>query len=203
LRLSSKEDFISRNSHVEVNKPDTHKRLQAKENILSRIYRYFSRIAYNNGTSFISCQISRRSSHIGSNKYEQAAKTIWTINTTHSQLRDSTASIYIIYKRKRTFHSSVYNTKGSSDYTPLYKALDNNKTNPVRDVVVKPAKVANRVGVTTILTNELEQYRKPEHYNLIKFISDPLFLVACYEEIAKKKGNTNPGSDGYTIDGLN
>lgn len=200
MRLSSKDDFISRNSHAEVNKPDTHKRLQATENILSRIYRYFSRIAYINGTSIISCQISRRSSQIGSHKYEQAAKTIWTLNTTHSQLRDSTASIY---KRKRSFHSSIYNTKGSSDYTPPYKALDNNKTNPVREV--KPANVGKRVGVTTIVTNELEQYRKPEQkfYNLIKIISDPLFLVACYEEIAKKKGNVSPGSDGYTIDGLN
>jgi len=65
--------------------------------------------------------------------------------------------------------------------------------------------VAKRVGVTTIVTNELEQYRKPEQkfYNLIKIISDPLFLVACYEEIAKKKGNLTPGSDGYIIDGLN
>jgi group II intron reverse transcriptase/maturase len=52
---------------------------------------------------------------------------------------------------------------------------------------------------------KLEQYRKPEqkYYNLIKLIADPYFLVACYEEIAQKKGNLTPGSDGYTIDGLN
>jgi hypothetical protein len=56
---------------------------------------------------------------------------------------------------------------------------------------------------------KLEQYKKPEpkpkpepepkpkpkpepeqkYYNLIDIIADPYFLVACYEEIAKKKGN--------------
>jgi group II intron reverse transcriptase/maturase len=65
--------------------------------------------------------------------------------------------------------------------------------------------VAKRVGVTTIVMGKLEQYRKPEqkYYNLIKLIADPYFLVACYEEIAKKKGNVSPGSDGYIIEGLN
>ena len=65
--------------------------------------------------------------------------------------------------------------------------------------------MAKRVGVTTIVMGKLEQYRKPEqkYYNLIKLIADPYFLVACYEEIEKKKGNMSPGSDGYTIEGLN
>ena len=65
--------------------------------------------------------------------------------------------------------------------------------------------MAKRVGVTTIVMGKLELYRKPEqkYYNLIRLIADPYFLVACYEEIAKKKGNMTPGSDGYTIEGLN
>jgi hypothetical protein len=51
--------------------------------------------------------------------------------------------------------------------------------------------VAKRVGVTTIV--KLEQYKKPgakakKYYNLIDIIADPYFLVACYEEIADKKG---------------
>jgi len=58
---------------------------------------------------------------------------------------------------------------------------------------------------------KLEQYKKPEpeqeqeqkYYNLIDIIADPYFLVACYEEIAKKKGNWTPEADGMTLDGLN
>jgi hypothetical protein len=118
--------------------------------------------------------------------------------------------------RKRSFHSSVTcYTKESSIDTPSFESLDSDILKPVR--AVKPVKVAKRVGVTTIVKGKLEQYRKPEqkYYNLIKLIADPYFLVACYEEIAKKKGNMNPpllltlqnhrqqGSDGYTIDGLN
>jgi hypothetical protein len=54
--------------------------------------------------------------------------------------------------------------------------------------------VAKRVGVTTIVMQKLEQYKKPEqkYYNLIDIIADPYFLVACYEEIAKKKSNMTP-----------
>jgi group II intron reverse transcriptase/maturase len=106
--------------------------------------------------------------------------------------------------RKQSFHSSVTGyTKESSIDTPSFETLDSASLKPVR--AVKPVKVAKRVGVTTIVMGKLEQYRKPEqkYYNLIKLIADPYFLVACYEEIAKKKGNLTPGSDGYTIDGLN
>jgi group II intron reverse transcriptase/maturase len=106
--------------------------------------------------------------------------------------------------RKQSFHSSVIcYTKGSSIDTPSFETLDSASLKPVSKV--KPVKVAKRVGVTTIVMGKLEQYRKPEqkYYNLIKLIADPYFLVACYEEIAKKKGNKPPGSDGYTIEGLN
>lgn len=41
------------------------------------------------------------------------------------------------------------------------------------------------------------------HYNgLIRIISDPMFLVHCYESIKGKTGNMTPGSDGQTLDGL-
>jgi hypothetical protein len=60
---------------------------------------------------------------------------------------------------------------------------------------------------------KLEQYKKPEpeqeqeqeqkYYNLIDIIADPYFLVACYEEIAKKKGNLTHETDWITLYGLN
>jgi hypothetical protein len=52
---------------------------------------------------------------------------------------------------------------------------------------------------------KLEQYKKPEqkYYNLIDILADPSFLVACYEKIAKKKGNLSPETNGITLDGLN
>jgi len=58
--------------------------------------------------------------------------------------------------------------------------------------------VAKRVGVTTIVMQKLEQYKKPEqkYYNLIDIIADPYFLVACYEKIAKKKVTWPPEPTG-------
>ena len=107
--------------------------------------------------------------------------------------------------RKRNFHSSVcIYAKGSSINPLTLETSDSNNNKPVSKV--EPSKkVAKRVGVTTIVMQKLEQYRKPEqkYYNLIDIIADPYFLVACYEEIAKKKSNMTPGSDGITLDGLN
>jgi len=128
--------------------------------------------------------------------------------------------------RKRNFHSSdcLY-AKGSSINPLTLESSDSNNNKPVSKVEPR-IKVAKRVGVTTIVMQKLEQYKKPEpeqkpkpepepeqkYYNLIDIIADPYFLVACYEEIAKKKGNRTPESperpespetDGMTLEGLN
>jgi hypothetical protein len=203
---------MSRNWHVEDYKPDTYIRLQPAENILSRIYRYFSRIADQDGSSLISCQRSRRSSHIGSfTKCKQAAKPIWTLNTTINQLRDSTASILFFDRilRKRSFHSSSLfcldrkTTKGNIIGNSNLEAIDTNKINPVKSV--KPIKVAKQVGVTTMVMARLEQmkYTDQKFYKLMEIVADPYFLVKCYVEIYHKKGNFTLGSDKFSIDGIN
>lgn len=107
--------------------------------------------------------------------------------------------------RKRNFHSSVcIYAKGSSINPLTLESSDSNNNKPVNKVEPRK-KVAKRVGVTTIVMQKLEQYKKPEqkYYNLIDIIADPYFLVACYEEIAKKKGNITPETEGITIEGLN
>jgi len=107
--------------------------------------------------------------------------------------------------RKRNFHSSVCNyAKGSSINHLTLETSDSNNNKPVSKV--EPSKKeAKRVGVTTIVMQKLEQYKKPEqkYYNLIDIIADPYFLVDFYEEITKKKGKGTPGANGITIDGLN
>jgi len=203
---------MSRNWHVEDYKPDTYIRLQPAENILSRIYRYFSRIADQDGSSLISCQRSRRSSHIGSfTKCKQAAKPIWTLNTTMNQLRDSTASSLSFDRlpRKRSFHSSSLfrlgrkTTKGNNIGNSNLEAIDTNKKNPAKSV--KPVQVAKQVGVTTMVMARLEQmkYTDQKFYKLMEIVADPYFLVKCYVEISHKKGNFTLGSDKFSIDGIN
>lgn len=104
--------------------------------------------------------------------------------------------------RRRSFHSSAYCTKGNSIDTLNKEMLDNNE---VLAREVKPKRVAKRVGVTTIMRKYLELGKKPDqkHYNILKQLADPYFLVACYEEIMGKPGNMTRGSDNETLDGLN
>lgn len=88
--------------------------------------------------------------------------------------------------------------------SPKAKALDCNQEKPVSKV--KPLKVAKRVGVTTIAKKLLEQNKTDEQkfHGVMKIITDPNFLVGCYEEIKSKPGNmTRRGVDGSTLDGIN
>jgi len=54
-----------------------------------------------------------------------------------------------------------------------------------------------------MVMKKLTQIKGNKFYKLLDKLSDPFFLVACYEEIKGKKGNMTQGSDNYTIDGLN
>lgn len=84
---------MNRNGHGEANEPDTYKRPIPMGNVSSRIYRHFSSIAIIYGNRNDSHQEARRSPNKkSSNEYEQAPKTIRTLNIISSQLRDSTAS---------------------------------------------------------------------------------------------------------------
>jgi hypothetical protein len=65
--------------------------------------------------------------------------------------------------------------------------------------------VAKQGGVTTMVMARLEQMKHTDQkfYKLMEIVADPYFLVKCYVEIAHKKGNLTPGSEKFTIDGLN
>lgn len=105
--------------------------------------------------------------------------------------------------RKRSFHISAHNTKGNSLVSPYEKVLDEHREESTTEV--KPKKVAKRVDVTTIAKKRLEQFKIPnqKYYKIINIVSDPEFLVSCYEEIKSKPGNMTRGSDRRTLDGIN
>lgn len=204
--LPHKEEYLNGNSNVEDNKPDTYKCLQAAEDISSRIYRYLYNNAKDYGNRFFSChKVVHSLSTKSPNGNKQAAKTIRTLNVTSAQPRDLTASITTnVNMRRRSFHSSASTcTKGNSITSPRVETLDSNLEKPVNKV--KPAKVAKRVGVTTMVRKLLEQNKVAEqkYYKIMKIIADPKFLVACYDEIRSKQGNMTRGIDETTLDGIN
>nr|AYE93245.1 hypothetical protein C0995_000107 [Termitomyces sp.] len=110
--------------------------------------------------------------------------------------------------RKRSFHSSVASlsalTKGNRDIASVSETLDGHKkifagdTKPTKQKAVKPK------NVTTMVKEKLTCSKGPQgiYFNLLNILSDPFFLIACYEEIKGKKGNMTKGSNNYTLDGL-
>jgi len=55
------------------------------------------------------------------------------------------------------------------------------------------------------VSNRLKKYvsKDKKYYNLNELLSDPYFLIACYENIKSKPGNMTQGIDKYTLDGIN
>lgn len=180
--LPHKEDYLNGSSHVEADKPDTYKCLEAADNVSSRIYRYYYNVVEAYGNRCLSChkvvhsQKETTKSPIGD---KQAAKTTRTLNVTSVQPRDITASTLIRVRGIRSFHSSAC-TKGNS-ITSSKETIDNNLEKPVSKV--KSQKVAKRVGVTTIARKLLDQNKVSgqKYYKIMNIIADPNFLVACYD----------------------
>lgn len=204
--LPHKEKHLNGNRHVEANKPDTYECQEAAEDILSRIYRYLCNLALEYGNRFLCCHKITHSLYTKSLRgrglrSKQAAKSIRTINVTSKQPRDRTASILHLDMRRRSFHSSAC-TKGNSKTSLKVETLDCNQEKAADKV--KPAGVAKRVGVTTIVRKRLEQNKivNQKYQYVLKEIADPNFLIACYEEIRGKPVNMTKAVDKVTLDGI-
>lgn len=142
---------------------------------------------------------------MGDQRIEQAAKVTRTINRTTTGPRD-----LIAYggptpsMRKRSFHtSSVVRVKGNS-----VNILDNRLTSNSKKNSVSKTKITKSVKptLTNIVNSKLDVLLTHDmKYNNVmnQIISDPYFLIACYEEIKGKPGNMTKGVEDTTLDGIN
>lgn len=128
-------------------------------------------------------------------------------NGTHSILRDPTASKCKSLMRRRSFHSSRRVCKDSNQETKE-NSLDNSKNTKVfkkkKDSNPVEPKANRKESLVILVNQELQKYKtKQGKYNgLVKLLSKPEFLVACYESIRGKPGNMTPGTEKATLDGL-
>lgn len=138
------------------------------------------------------------------NKTVQAAKAIRTVNIINSQPRDLIAYGCICTSmRKRSFHSSSFvGTKGNSQNVSSNKDISVSNSN--RDGEVKKIVSSAKPNLTNIISQRLDDFRTHDNkFNkFIKLLSDPYFLVACYEDIRGKQGNMTRGIGKETLDGL-
>lgn len=196
-------DKVSRRNYVEDNEPDTQGRDLFSKCILSRICRYIQSVAYHNIRSMMCCREALRHSSTRVFKIEQAAKVTGTLNVNSSRPRDLIAYGDIFSMRKRSFHSSSFvGAKGNSTSTLENKAASNGTESSL--VETKPRR-AVKTSLTTIVAQKLSDFETHDlKYNkIIQLITDPYFLIRCYEEIKGKPGNMTRGASKETLDGLN
>lgn len=213
MRLPLLIDKVSRLNYAEDNEPDTQRCDLFSKCILSRICRYIQSMtlntikglkswAYHNIRSMICCREALRHSSRGVPKgFEQAAKAR-TLSRNYYKPRD-----LIAYgsnpTRKRSFHSSTFvGAKGNSVNT-----LDNKATSDSTekwDNKTKTKKQSVKYSLVDIVAQKLNNYQtKDGKYNkVLQLVSDPYFLIACYNEIKGKPGNMTKGTTKETLDGI-
>nr|YP_010836056.1 hypothetical protein QLP54_mgp10 [Phyllosticta yuccae]WGC90071.1 hypothetical protein [Phyllosticta yuccae] len=211
--LPSLIDKVSRINYAEDNKPETQRCDLFSKCIPSRICRYIQGMtcqniksmkswAYHNIRSMICCREALHHSSKGVPKgFEQAAKAR-TLSRNYYKPRD-----LIAYgsnpTRKRSFHSSTFvGAKGNSVNT-----LDNKVTsdNTIKsEYKTKTKKPSVKYPLVDIVAQKLNNYlTKDGKYNkIIHLMSDPYFLIACYNEIKGKPGNMTKGTTKETLDGI-
>lgn len=202
---------ISRSGYVEDNELEITQWRQFRECIQSRICRYIWSIAYDNNRSNIRWwEASRQSKkkNIFGSKAEQATKATRTLSGNKSQPRDLIAydrSKYMwAVTRKRSFHSSSGAvTKGNRQNVLENKDASMRRTN--RLGLVKSPKASAKPTLVHIVSQKLSEFKTYDgKYNkILQLVSDPFFLVACYEEINGKPGRLREGVGQRCLDGLN
>lgn len=194
-------DKVSRSNYVEVNEPDTQRCDLFSKCILSRIRRYILSIAYHNNQSMICWRKAQHQPSIGAKPSEQATKVTRTLNGNNSRPRDLIASGFTSMRRRSFHSSSSVRAKENS-----INALDNKVTSSSKKNKAGETKTIKSVKPTlaTIVAEKLSSYQTHDgKYNrIMQLVTDPLFLVACYEEIKGKPGNMTKGIKRETLDGL-
>lgn len=142
---------------------------------------------------------------MGDLKIEQAAKATWTLNRTTSVPRDLIAyGGSIPFTRKRSFHSSsVVGAKGNSVNTLTIKTTSTSAKNRLGETKTKKSV---KPSLADIVVPKLNDLITPDmkYNNIVKgIISDPYFLVECYDTIRGKPGNMTKGIEKTTLDGIN
>lgn len=142
---------------------------------------------------------------MGEPRIEQAAKATWTLNRTTIGPRDLIAyGGAIPFTRKRSFHSSsVVGAKGNSANILSIKATSTSKKNREAETKTKKSVKPTLADIVAPKINDLLTHDM-KYNNIVKrIISDPYFLVECYDSIRGKPGNMTRGITKTTLDGIN
>lgn len=202
IGLPLSEMLPSGDSHGQDNEFDTYRAAQLGLGVLSRISRHLK----GSSMSLLVDHIAMIAKHPFAyfsleDKRAQNPKTI--INANARQPRDLTAYGYNIYlMRGRSFHSS-FAAKGNSRKPSSPKVHDSNTEGAKKLNLGKGSNLIT--SVSSWAKHEVNLLLKGDGtYNgLIRILSNPLFLQACYLEIKSKPGNMSKGTDDTTLDGIN
>ena len=186
----------SRSRKAEDDEPETYRRDQLSEHIPSRICRCVWDIVYIYIHWYEYSQGAPRRPNIGKTRYKQADTTIRTINGTLMEPRDRIAST-----RRRSLHSKIPTLKGDSPNNP--EKINNNSGHRKARRKDKNTDSSERMASSMVCKTLDEWESKGQRIRgLMRIMSDPMYLVKCYDTIRGKPGNMTRGVGPETLDGI-
>jgi len=131
----------------------------------------------------------------GETRIEQAAKATWTLNRTTIGPRDLIAyGGSTPFTRKRSFHSSsVVGAKGNSANSLVIKSTSISTQDSVVETKTKKSVKSTLADIVVPRLNDLITHDMKYNNIVSRIISDPFFLVECYEAIRGKQGKMTKG----------
>lgn len=106
-------------------------------------------------------------------------------------------------RNDRSIDSDLNSESDKKDHSDLWTSMkpSNEDEKPNKRKPIRKTKPDLFVEVSKRMKKYVSE--NGVYYNLNKLLSDPYFLIACYENIKSKPGNMTKGIDKYTLDGLN
>lgn len=124
-------------------------------------------------------------------------------------LRDLTASsnTKVYTMRGRSFHTrGRYENiqPGLKGKQLTFEDSNNIGLQGKKDACIAAEKTVKKVSLDTYVKKELQSYinKRGQYNGIINLLSNPEFLIACYEEIKGKPGNMTKGTTDITLDGI-
>lgn len=196
LRLPSVIGRASRSRNAEDNKPETYRRDQLSEYIQSRICRCIWDIVLIYIHWYEHSQEAPRRPNIGKTRYKQADTAARTISGILREPRDR-----IALTRRRSLHSRIPTPKGDSPNNP--EAINNNSGRRKARRKDKNANSSERMA-SSMISKILDEWESKGQKirGLMTVMSDPMYLVKCYDTIKSKPGNMTRGIGHQTLDGI-
>lgn len=135
----------------------------------------------------------------------QDSKDTRTLNIDDTELGEVTAEVRDVNNSLRARNDRNIDNRNiiEKDHSDLWTSMKSSNEDDNKPSKRKSTR-KTKPNLLVEVSKKMKKFVSEEgiYYNLNQLLSDPYFLIACYENIKNKPGNMTKGIDHYTLDGI-